>query len=129
MGTVARAGQRGYFHRTEVNKKVYRIGKAATTFDKDGKANSKVNYNASTEFDLTDKVITPMGGFPLLAGGDQAQVHRHFVQVRSWPFPDRRGEGQVPWPSQEGPQGKGRRRVIVVSSLHVTFGVSVCMKK
>jgi large subunit ribosomal protein L3e len=75
--TVARAGQRGYFHRTEVNKKVYRIGKAATTFDKDGKANSKVNYNASTEFDLTDKVITPMGGFP-----HYGIVNEDFIMIR-----------------------------------------------
>merc|ERR1712139_15072 len=57
--TVARAGQKGYHHRTEVNKKIYRIGKAA--FDSEGKI---VNQNASTEFDLTEKVITPMGGFP-----------------------------------------------------------------
>ena len=26
--TVARGGQHGYHHRTEVNKKVYRLGKA-----------------------------------------------------------------------------------------------------
>merc|ERR1711907_189927 len=57
--TVARAGQKGYFHRTEVNKKIYRIGKAA--YDSEGKI---VNQNASTDFDLTEKVITPMGGFP-----------------------------------------------------------------
>jgi len=50
--TVARSGQRGYFHRTEVNKKVYRIG------DK-GDAKS-----CTTEQDLTEKSITPMGGFP-----------------------------------------------------------------
>lgn len=50
--TVARAGQHGWFHRTEVNKKVYRIGKGT---DK---------KNATTEFDLTEKKITPMGGFP-----------------------------------------------------------------
>jgi len=49
---VARAGQRGYHHRTEVNKKIYRIGKA------DDKK------SASTEQDLTEKQITPMGGFP-----------------------------------------------------------------
>jgi len=48
---VPRAGQRGYHHRTEVNKKIYRIG------HKDDPA------NASTEFDLTKKTITPMGGF------------------------------------------------------------------
>jgi len=49
---VARAGQLGYYHRTEINKKVYRIGKG------DDKK------NAATEFDLTEKQITPMGGFP-----------------------------------------------------------------
>jgi len=49
--TVARAGQNGYFHRTELNKKVYRIGK------KDDKA------SCQTEADLTEKGITPMGGF------------------------------------------------------------------
>jgi len=56
--TVARAGQKGYHHRTEINKKIYRIGKGIHT--KDGKL---VKNNASTEFDLTDKSITPMGGF------------------------------------------------------------------
>jgi len=49
--TVPRAGQDGYHHRTEQHKKIYRIGK------KDDAA------NASTEFDLTKKKITPMGGF------------------------------------------------------------------
>lgn len=52
MFSVPRAGQDGYHHRTEVNKKIYRIGAA-------GDAN-----NASTEYDLTAKQITPMGGFP-----------------------------------------------------------------
>jgi len=50
--TVARAGQKGYFHRTEINKKVYRIGLGT---DK---------ANAKTEFDPVEKSITPMGGFP-----------------------------------------------------------------
>jgi len=49
---VPRAGQDGYHHRTELNKKIYRVGKG------DDKK------NASTEFDLTEKRITPMGGFP-----------------------------------------------------------------
>ena len=42
----------GYHHRTELNKKVYRIGSGTD----DG--------NAATESDITKKVITPMGGFP-----------------------------------------------------------------
>jgi len=57
--TVARAGQKGYHHRTEINKKIYRIGKGIHT--KDGKV---VKSNASTEYDITEKSITPMGGFP-----------------------------------------------------------------
>ena len=50
---VPRAGQRGYHHRTEINKKIYRIGKA-----------TKDDPNsAMTQSDLTEKGITPMGGF------------------------------------------------------------------
>eukprot|EP00002_Diphylleia_rotans_P007284 TRINITY_DN167_c0_g2_i1.p1 TRINITY_DN167_c0_g2~~TRINITY_DN167_c0_g2_i1.p1 ORF type:complete len:395 (-),score=69.83 TRINITY_DN167_c0_g2_i1:156-1340(-) len=49
---VPRAGQKGFFHRTEINKKVYRVGKAGH------------NESASTEADLTQKQITPLGGFP-----------------------------------------------------------------
>jgi len=52
--TVARAGQLGYHHRTEVNKRIYRVGKALSSENKG---------NASTEYDLTEKNITPMGGF------------------------------------------------------------------
>ncbi|KAI7508703.1 60S ribosomal protein [Hortaea werneckii] len=49
--TVARAGQMGYHHRTSVNHKVYRIGKGSD------------EGNASTDFDVSKKQITPMGGF------------------------------------------------------------------
>jgi large subunit ribosomal protein L3e len=63
--TVARAGQKGYFHRTEINKKVYRIGLGT---DK---------ANAKTEFDPVDKAITPMGGFP-----QYGQVKQDFVMVK-----------------------------------------------
>uniref|UniRef100_A0A7S0LGT5 60S ribosomal protein L3 n=1 Tax=Coccolithus braarudii TaxID=221442 RepID=A0A7S0LGT5_9EUKA len=56
--SVARAGQNGYHHRTEMNKKVYKLGKGG------------VENNATTEFDLTEKSITPVGGFP------------HYGQVR-----------------------------------------------
>jgi large subunit ribosomal protein L3e len=47
--SVARAGQNGYHHRTEINKKILKIGKMG---------------DAKTDFDLTEKKITPMGGFP-----------------------------------------------------------------
>jgi len=50
--TVGRAGQMGYHHRTEINKRILRIGK------KDDP------NSASTENDLTEKSITPVGGFP-----------------------------------------------------------------
>jgi large subunit ribosomal protein L3e len=51
LWTVPRAGQHGYHHRTEVNKKIYRVGKVAEN-------------SGSTEFDTTKKTINPMGGFP-----------------------------------------------------------------
>jgi large subunit ribosomal protein L3e len=56
---VPRAGQKGYHHRTVVNKKIYRIGKGLRT--EGGKV---IANNATTEFDLTEKAITPLGGFP-----------------------------------------------------------------
>jgi len=48
--TVARSGQLGYHHRTEMNKKVYRIGEGAK-YD--------VKNNATTEADLTEKILPP----------------------------------------------------------------------
>jgi large subunit ribosomal protein L3e len=58
--TVARAGQNGYYHRSETNKKVFRVGKGFYT----NEAGKLVTNNASTDFDLTEKSITPLGGFP-----------------------------------------------------------------
>lgn len=43
----------GFHHRTEINKKVYRVG------EKGGD-----QHNATTMFDPTEKLITPLGGFP-----------------------------------------------------------------
>jgi len=57
--TVARAGQLGYHHRTEMNKKIYKIGEAVKQADGQFK-----HTNATTDFDLTEKAITPLGGFP-----------------------------------------------------------------
>ena len=48
--SVARAGQKGYFHRTEINKKIYLVAKADTA-------------SAKTNNDLTEKNINPLGGF------------------------------------------------------------------
>ena len=49
---VPRAGQNGYHHRVEINKKIYRLGKKEEEND------------ANTSHDLTEKAITPLGGFP-----------------------------------------------------------------
>merc|ERR1711868_211328 len=56
--TVPRAGQKGYHHRTEINKKVYRVG--AGYHSVDGK---EVRNNGATAQDVTDKSINPVGGF------------------------------------------------------------------
>ncbi|KAF1345447.1 ribosomal protein L3-domain-containing protein [Delphinella strobiligena] len=63
--TVARAGQMGYHHRTSVNHKIYRIGKGEDA------------GNASTEFDVSKKTITPMGGFVRYG-----QVNNDFVLLK-----------------------------------------------
>jgi large subunit ribosomal protein L3e len=68
---VPRAGQDGYHHRTEMNKKIFRIGDAAKGED------GKVNYNASTASDLTEKTITPLGGFP-----HYGEVNEDYVMVK-----------------------------------------------
>jgi len=70
--TISRAGQAGYHHRTEINKKVYRIGKPA----KDEKT-GKLEWNAATASDLTEKNITPLGGFP-----HYGQVNDYFVMIK-----------------------------------------------
>lgn len=51
--TVPRAGQHGCHHRTEINKKIYCIGKSDKKFD-----------DTLPWADFTQKPITPMGGFP-----------------------------------------------------------------
>lgn len=65
MFTVPRAGQDGFHHRTEMNKKIYRIAKGSE------------NTSGSTEFDLTAKNINPMGGFP-----HYGIVKQNFVMVK-----------------------------------------------
>lgn len=63
--TVPRAGQDGYHHRVELNKKIYRM------------ANGADPNSASTEFDLTTKSITPMGGFP-----HYGSVRNDFIMIK-----------------------------------------------
>jgi large subunit ribosomal protein L3e len=75
--SVARAGQNGYHHRTEMNKKIYRIGKGSKTMgDEKGKTGEFV-ANASTDADLTVKSITPVGGFP-----HYGEVNEDFVMLK-----------------------------------------------
>jgi len=71
--SVARAGQKGYHHRTEMNKKIYRIAKGAMSKD----TKEPVKNNASTEHDTTPKNITPMGGFP-----HYGEVQQDFVMIK-----------------------------------------------
>lgn len=66
--TVARTGQLGYHSRTELNKKVYRIGAGA---------NRGTKNNATTEADAIEKNITPLGGFP-----HYGVVNNDFVMVK-----------------------------------------------
>jgi len=72
QSTVARAGQKGYHHRTDINKKIYRIGAAPHVLD--GKL---INNTGSTDYDLTEKSITPMGGFP-----HYGTVRNDFVMIK-----------------------------------------------
>merc|ERR1739848_147254 len=70
--SVARSGQKGYHHRTEINKKVYRVG--AGYHQVDGKM---VINNGATEVDVTDKSINPVGGFV-----HYGQVKSDFVMIK-----------------------------------------------
>merc|ERR1712219_26700 len=70
--TVARAGQKGYHHRTEINKKIYEIKPGY--HKKDGVL---IKNNASTEYDTPDKCINPMGGFP-----HYGMVKQDFVMIK-----------------------------------------------
>merc|ERR1712038_196851 len=70
--TAARAGQKGYHHRTEINKRIYEIKPGY--HKKDGVL---IKNNASTEYDTTDKCINPMGGFP-----HYGMVKQDFVMIK-----------------------------------------------
>merc|ERR1712224_1095749 len=72
--SVPRAGQRGYHHRTEMNKKIYRIGEGFSQCPETG---LQLTNNGSTNYDLTEKSINPMGGFP-----HYGMVTNDFVMVK-----------------------------------------------
>ena len=44
--------------------------------------------------------VSPEADVPACHGGDQAQVHRHFIQVRARPLPDHLREAEVLRPPQ-----------------------------
>jgi large subunit ribosomal protein L3e len=80
--TVARAGNLGYYHRTQINQKIYRVGAGAVR---------GIKNNASTEADPFIKNITPIGGFPhygivnedfLLVKGAVAGPRKRQVTIR-----------------------------------------------
>jgi large subunit ribosomal protein L3e len=83
--TVARSGAMGFNHRTEMNKKVYRIG-----------VKGEASHSATTEHDVTVKDITPMGGFPhygvvkedyVMIKGACPGVKRRVITLRKSIFP------------------------------------------
>jgi len=88
---VPRAGQKGFHHRTEQNKKIYRVGKAVRS-----EAGKEVHTNGATDFDLTQKSITPMGGFVRYG-----EVKEDFLMIK----------GSI--------QGPPRRIITLRKSLHV----------
>ena len=55
LWSVARAGNNGFHHRTEINKRIYRLGLKP--------AEGQEDATGSTPVDLTKKSINPMGGF------------------------------------------------------------------
>jgi len=85
--TVARRGQQGYHSRTEIHKKIYRVGVGQ---------NRGVSNNAMCDADAIEKNITPMGGFPhygevrddflLIKGGVMGSRKRPIV-IRKTLFP------------------------------------------
>jgi len=85
--TVARRGQMGYHSRTEINKKIFKIGAGAIY---------GVENNATTEADAITKNITPLGGFPhygvvnydyVLVKGGIAGTKKRPVTLRKSIFP------------------------------------------
>lgn len=76
---VARAGQRGYHHRTERNKRIFRIGEKVGA--------GEVDTSATTAADLTQKGINPMGGFPHygMVVNDWIMIHGGVVGTKKRP--------------------------------------------
>lgn len=67
--TVGRAGQKGFHSRCLVNKKIYLVGKSLAT--------EEGRRSATTAFDLTEKDINPVGGFP-----NYGRVTEDFLMIK-----------------------------------------------
>jgi len=67
---VPRAGQNGYHHRVEMNKKIFRIAQPPSE-------SKETDKTASTEYDLTEKGINPLGGFVRYG-----MVHNDWIMVK-----------------------------------------------
>lgn len=107
--TISRAGQRGFHHRTSVNHKIYKIGKAGD------------ESSGSTEFDRTQKTINPLGGFVrygevnndfvLLKGSIPGPVKRIVTLRKSLHHPTNRKaleQVSLKWIDTASKFGKGR---------------------
>jgi large subunit ribosomal protein L3e len=108
---VARAGQHGFHHRTEKNKRIFRIGKKP--------AEGALDTSASTDSDLTKKGITPLGGFNqygeitndwvMLKGTVQGSRKRPIVLRKSiTPFTRRREPLNILFIDTSSKSGHGR---------------------
>uniref|UniRef100_A0A452F5A7 60S ribosomal protein L3 n=1 Tax=Capra hircus TaxID=9925 RepID=A0A452F5A7_CAPHI len=56
--SIAPSGQKCYHHHNKINKKIYNINQRY--FIKEGKL---IKNNASTDYDVSDKNVNPLGGF------------------------------------------------------------------
>uniref|UniRef100_A0A2I2Y2G8 60S ribosomal protein L3 n=1 Tax=Gorilla gorilla gorilla TaxID=9595 RepID=A0A2I2Y2G8_GORGO len=70
--SVARTWQKGYCHHTEINKKIHKIGQGYLI-----KGDKLIKNNASTDYDLSDKSINPLGVF-----GHYGEVTNDFVMLK-----------------------------------------------
>ena len=96
--SVPRAGQ-GYHHRTEMNKKVYKIGKGIANATTDAAKN-----NAVTEPDLTEKDINP-GGWP-----HYALVREDYIMLKGQVIGPKKVSSRCARVSSSRPRATRRRR-------------------
>ncbi len=105
--SVARSGQDGFHHRTQTGKQIYRL------------ADGKDAASGTTSYDLTDKTITPMGGFPhygeinnefILLKGSVVGTKKRVITLRKSVMPTARRveEAQLKFIDTSSKMGHGR---------------------